>query len=137
MTGGHNAVTPAGRLAHATPAWLLGLQPWSLSTDPTWTVPARRGVLRCRGVRRRAITDEDLLTYATNHDRALVTENVADVIPLAAHWAGAGKEHAGLVFTSPRWFNRATLAYPGNVTVALSEFLTDPPITGTSWIGWL
>ena len=62
---------------------------------------------------------------------------MADFIPLAAQWAGAGKEHAGLVFTSPRWFNRATLAYPGNVTVALSEFLTDPPITGTSWIGWL
>ncbi len=85
----------------------------------------------------RGMPDEDLLTYATQNERALVTENVADFMPLAAQWAGAGKAHAGLIFTNPRRFNRATLAYPGNVIAALREFLTNPPITGESWTWWL
>ena len=85
----------------------------------------------------RGMRDEDLLTYATQNERALVTENVADFMPLAAQWAGAGKAHSGLVFTNPRRFNRATLAYPGNVIAALRDFLTDPPITGESWTWWL
>ena len=84
----------------------------------------------------RGMSDEDLLTYATTHERALVTENVADFIPLAAQWAGMGKAHAGLIFTSPKRFNRATVAYPGNMVLALRELLTDPPITGESWIWW-
>ncbi|HSF87310.1 MAG TPA: DUF5615 family PIN-like protein [Acidimicrobiia bacterium] len=85
----------------------------------------------------RGMPDEDLLTYATNHDRVLVTENVADFMPLAAQWAGAGKAHAGLIFTNPRRFNRANLAYPGNVVVALNALLSKPPITGKSWTWWL
>lgn len=85
----------------------------------------------------RGISDQDLLTYATVHERALVTENVADFMPLATRWGGENKAHAGLVFTNPKRFNRATLAYPGNVIAALREFLTDPPIAGQSWIWWL
>ena len=82
----------------------------------------------------RGMTDEDLLTHATNQELVLVTENVADFMPLAAQWAGAGKAHTGLAFTNPKQFNRATVAYPGNVIAALRAFLTDPPITGKSWI---
>lgn len=85
----------------------------------------------------RGMTDEDLFSYATNGERALVTENVADFMPLAAQWAGAGRAHTGLIFTNPKRFNRATLAYPGNVIAALGEFLSNPPITGKSWIWWL
>jgi hypothetical protein len=85
----------------------------------------------------RGMTDEDLLAYATTHERTLVTENVTDFMPLAAHRAGSGKAHAGLIFTNPKRFNRATVAYPGNVIAALRAFLTDPPITGESWIWWL
>ena len=85
----------------------------------------------------RGMTDEDLLTCATNDERALLTENVADFMPLAAQWAGAGRAHAGLIFTNPNRFHRATLAYPGNVIAALGEFLSNPPITGKSWIWWL
>lgn len=85
----------------------------------------------------RGMTDEDLLTYATNRECVLVTENVADFMPLAAQWAGAGKAHTGLILTNPRRFNRATLAYLGNVIAALREFLTNPPVTGKSWIWWL
>ena len=85
----------------------------------------------------RGMSDQDLLTYATTEGQALVTENVADFVPLATQRAGENKSHAGLIFTNPRRFNRATLAYPGNLIAALREFLTDPPITGESWIWWL
>ena len=85
----------------------------------------------------RGLADEELFAYATTERRALVTENVADFIPLATRWAGEDNAHAGLIFTNPKRFNRATLAYPGNLIASLRQFLTDPPITGKSWIWWL
>jgi predicted nuclease of predicted toxin-antitoxin system len=85
----------------------------------------------------RGMADEELLAYATTERRALVTENMADFKPLATQWAGRPKTHAGLILTNPKRFNRATLAYPGNLIAALREFLADPPITGESWIWWL
>lgn len=85
----------------------------------------------------RGMSDEDLLAYASTERRALVTENVADFMPLANQWAGEHEAHAGLIFTNPKRFNRSTLAYPGTLITALREFLTDPPITGESWIWWL
>ena len=85
----------------------------------------------------RGVADEELLAYATTEQRALVTENVADFMPLATQWATEHKTHSGLIFTNPKRFNRATLAYPGNLIAALRDFLTNPPITGESWIWWL
>ncbi len=85
----------------------------------------------------RGMADEGLLAYASTEQRALVTENVADFMPLATRWVDEHKTHAGLVFTNPKRFSRATLAYPGNLIASLREFLTDPPITGESWIWWL
>ena len=85
----------------------------------------------------RGISDEDLLAYAATEGRAIVTENVADFMPLSAQWAGEGNARAGLIFTNPRRFNRATLAYPENLIAALREFLAHPPITGECWIWWL
>lgn len=85
----------------------------------------------------RGMSDEELLAHAATHGRALVTENVADLMMLTTQWAGEGREHAGVIFTNPRRFNRAALAYPGNLVAALRQFLNDPPITGKSWIWWL
>jgi hypothetical protein len=85
----------------------------------------------------RGMADDELLGYAATEIRALVTENVADFMPLATRWVDEHTAHAGLIFTNPRRFNRATLAYPGNLIASLREFLTDPPITGESWIWWL
>jgi hypothetical protein len=51
--------------------------------------------------------------------------------------ASAGTAHAGVIFTNPTRFNRASLAYPGNVIAALSKFVACPPITGESWVWWL
>ena len=85
----------------------------------------------------RGMSDQELLAYAATERRALVTENVADFIPLATQWAGEHKTHSGLILTNPKRFNRSTLAYPGNLIASLREFLTNPPITGKSWIWWL
>lgn len=85
----------------------------------------------------RGMPDEDLLIHATGAKRALVTENVADYMTLANRWAGESRTHSGLIFTNPNRFNRANLAYPGNLIKALRQFLEDPPIAGASWIWWL
>lgn len=85
----------------------------------------------------RGRSDEDLLAHAAADQRALVTENVVDFMSLAMQWAGASRVHAGLVFTHPQRFNRAVLAYPGDLVTALRQFLIDRPVAGESWIWWL
>ena len=92
----------------------------------------------------RGSPDDDLLDHATAAGRALVTENVADYAVLATSGrllatsrAVAGEPHAGLIFTNPTRFNRAALAYPGDLIAALRTFLHNPPVSGESWIWWL
>jgi hypothetical protein len=85
----------------------------------------------------RGVSDADLLARAASSGRALVTENIVDFALLANQWATESRPHPGLIFTNPRRFNRATLAYPGNLMAALRNFLDDPPIDGQSWIWWL
>ena len=48
-----------------------------------------------------------------------------------------GEPHAGLIFTNPTRFNRATLAYPASLIAALRTFLDAPPVSGDSWTRWL
>lgn len=85
----------------------------------------------------RGVSDEDLLAYATREDRWVVTENVVDFAVLAARWASEGRAYAGLIFTNPKRFNRANLAYPGNLLAALRTFLEGPPELGRSSTWWL
>ena len=85
----------------------------------------------------RGSSDEELLEHCCAVERALVTENVGDFSSLAVRWAGEAREHCGLVFTSPRRFNRASLAYPVNLINALSSLLESPPADGRSWVWWL
>ena len=85
----------------------------------------------------RGSPDADLLDLATAAGQALVTENVADDSVLAASRAVDGEPHAGLIFTNPSRFNRAALAYPGDLIAALRTFLDAPPVSGDSWIWWL
>jgi hypothetical protein len=85
----------------------------------------------------RGLADRDLLERAAAADRALVTENVADYSPLPTQWATEGRTHAGLIFTNPKRFDRASLSYPGNLIAALRRVLDDPPIDGSSWTWWL
>lgn len=101
-------------------------------TTRGWDVLAVAAVPALRGA-----SDVDLLQYAAVNERAVVTENVGYFSPLAQQWAGEGKSHAGLIFTNPKRFNRASLAYPGNVIGALARFLEEVPVDGSSWTWWL
>ena len=86
---------------------------------------------------RRGMSDEDLLAQAAREHRLLVTENIADFASLANQWALEGRTDAGLIFTNPRRFNRADLAYPGNLLAALRTLLEHPPELGRAAIWWL
>lgn len=85
----------------------------------------------------RGLSDEEIRAAGAAEHRAVVTENVGDFAPLAASWATIPRDHAGLVLTSPRRFDRARVAYPGDVLAALAAFLDDPPVDGVSWTWWL
>jgi len=85
----------------------------------------------------RGLPDADIIDYATRNGRSVVTENVADFSILANEWTARGADHAGIVFTNPNRFNRASLAYPGNLLKALELLLNEPPNPGSSWIRWL
>lgn len=98
----------------------------------SWEVVAVSAEVALRG-----LADEDVLAHAADNGQVLVTENLADFSVLSDRWAADGKTHPGLVFTNPRRFDRATIAYPGNLIAALKVFLADPPINGESWVWWL
>ncbi|MGD0082734.1 MAG: DUF5615 family PIN-like protein [Acidimicrobiales bacterium] len=53
------------------------------------------------------LADEDLLRAATAAGRAVVTENVKDFDRIVRNWASTGERHGGVIFTSPRRFERA------------------------------
>ena len=101
-------------------------------TDEGWDVLALAANRALRGM-----PDAELLAHATAGSRALVTENIVDYTVLAREWAIEGRTHAGLVFTSPKRFDRAKRTYPGDLIAALRGFLQDPPATGPSAIWWL
>jgi hypothetical protein len=83
----------------------------------------------------RNITDEELLTAATADNRAIVTENIADFIPLAARWAADRRAHPGIIVAHPEKFNRRRSSYPGSLVRALKAFLNDPRNPGTPGSG--
>ena len=85
----------------------------------------------------RGTPDDELLAYATANERAMVTENIVDFAVIAARWAAESRSHTGIIFTNPRRFNRATVAYPGNLVVALRALLEDPPAIGGSGSWWM
>jgi hypothetical protein len=85
----------------------------------------------------RGTSDASLLLYAMESGRALVTENVGDFSVLVQRRVAAGEAHPGVIFTNPVRFNRASLAYPGNLIAALTALLADPHADGDSWTRWL
>lgn len=44
--------------------------------------------------------DEPLLAFAASDDRALLTNNARDFLPLVTRWAASGDDHCGLLLTS-------------------------------------
>ena len=83
------------------------------------------------------LTDEELLTWSTKEERAIVTENARDFDRIARAWAAAGHHHGGIIFTSPRRFHRGSSGYPADLVKALTTLLGAPPAQRQDWVQWL
>ena len=70
--------------------------------------------------------DAQLFELMASERRVIVTENVADFALLVRQAAGAGREHAGVVFTSSKSFPRAK-ATIGLFVEALEQLLRSEP----------
>jgi predicted nuclease of predicted toxin-antitoxin system len=88
----------------------------------------------------RGAPDEDLLAWARTEDRALVTDNQRDFVPIHHRAVAGGHDHKGLILTTNRRFPRGQPASTGKLVVALDRFLhTNAPSIGSnpSFIHWL
>jgi predicted nuclease of predicted toxin-antitoxin system len=76
----------------------------------------------------RGTPDEELLRWARQQGRVLVTENVRDFMPIHRRFLERGESHAGIIFTPPRRFPRHSGAF-GLLVKALAEHAlsTDTP----------
>lgn len=48
----------------------------------------------------KGLDDEPLLVLCDGDDRALLTNNARDFVPLVRTWAAAGRDHAGVLLTA-------------------------------------
>ena len=72
----------------------------------------------------RGLGDRELWNRAAGERRALMTENVADFMPLVREAAAGGERHFGVVFTSPRSLPRS-LGTIGGYVKRLDSFLRE------------
>lgn len=83
-------------------------------------------------------SDESVLAVCTRELRALLTNDVGDFTNIARSWAAAGRNHAGLIFTSdgnmPRTGNMVG-RYVDALDALLAENRSDDAFT--SRIHWL
>ena len=71
------------------------------------------------------LPDDQILAYATDTGRALVTANIKDFMPLDARYRAAGQTHAGLILVSTKTFPQDG-SFTAAVTTALSALLDQP-----------
>ncbi len=71
-------------------------------------------------------SDEQLFSAMAAEDRAIVTNNAADFVPLSQRAAAEGMGHAGLLLTSDRSLPR-TKAGIGRYVTVLDDLLTSHP----------
>jgi len=84
-----------------------------------------------------SLPDEELLRAAYRLGRALVTENAKDFDRIVRAWSSIGEHHAGVIFTSPRRYHRASQAYPANLVAALALLLQESPAEQADMVLWL
>jgi predicted nuclease of predicted toxin-antitoxin system len=72
----------------------------------------------------RQMSDEDLMRWAHANERAVVTENVQDFLPIHAELLNHGEPHSGIVLTSPHKFPRSTAGI-GTLVTALAKLLDE------------
>ena len=87
----------------------------------------------------RGLDDRELWGRASAERRALMTENVADFMPLVRAAAAQGDRHLGVVFTSPRSMPRG-VGTIGLYVEVLDAFLREHPgaealLDQVAWLG--
>jgi hypothetical protein len=82
------------------------------------------------------LPDEQVLEWATDQGRCLVTENVKDFEVLRRRYAAQGLTHSGLLYSGPRRFPR-NRRFVGALVVALDEMLVAGQLPGPDEVGWL
>ena len=85
---------------------------------------------------RRGQPDPEIFAWAQAEERAVVTDNVADYMPIHGEHVGAGRPHHGLVLTHDKRFPRGQPATTGRLVTALDQLLAHPPQTA-SFLRWL
>ena len=72
-----------------------------------------------------ALPDDQILSLATAAQRALVTANIKDFMPLDAAYRAAGHDHAGLILIATKTFPQDR-SYTAAITNALIVLLDRP-----------
>jgi hypothetical protein len=86
----------------------------------------------------RSLADADVFAAAQHERRAVVTENVADFIPLADDADQRGRTHFGLVLVDPVKYRRGQRRTIGRLVTELDRLLTQHPRDrATSLRNWL
>lgn len=82
--------------------------------------------------------DETLLALSTVEQRALLTNNVRDFVPIATRWAGEGRSHYGLLLVSDRTLQRSRNTI-GAYVKAIDRLLREHPAEDSlrNQIRWL
>jgi len=84
----------------------------------------------------RALTDDELYTWAGQHQRRIVTENVKDFAPLLRRLEVSQQPVTALLFTSGRTFPRSR-RNPGPIIDALDAWLRTADATHPPNEDWL
>lgn len=84
----------------------------------------------------RALSDPELLPWATEHGRRIVTENVKDFRALLREFESTGEAIPSVLFTTSRTFPR-TRRNPGPLIEALSRWLVAKGVLGRPSEDWL
>jgi hypothetical protein len=82
------------------------------------------------------LPDEQILEWATEQGRCLVTENVKDYEALRRASAAQGRTHAGLLYCGPRRFPRDR-RFLGALVVALDKLIAAGQLPGPDDVAWL
>jgi predicted nuclease of predicted toxin-antitoxin system len=82
------------------------------------------------------LPDEQILEWATEQRRCLVTENVKDYEALRRAAAAQGRSHAGLLYCGPRRFPRDR-RFLGTLVVALDTVIAAGRLPGPDDVAWL
>lgn len=82
--------------------------------------------------RLRAASDRDVFIAALAADRALVTENVSDFIPLEAAMRAEGRPVPRMILTTDRQFPRGDPRTFGRLVTALDALMHETPSPASS-----